>query len=68
MSNYDPISLPCGGTAYFDESSGISHRCECGAVVGSVGMPKFCREEADKWKAWEKLGGQKWNYTTGEPA
>ena len=59
---YDPMYLPCGGTAYFDESSGISYRCECGAVVGSIGMPGSCQEEAKKWKVIEALGGKGWDY------
>ena len=59
----DAMRLPCGGTAYFDESSGISYRCEdCGAVVGSIGMPQYCKDQADKWKAWEALGGKGWDY------
>ncbi len=58
----DTMRLPCGGTAYFDESSGISYRCECGAVVGSIGMPKVCKDEADKWHAREQLGGTGWDY------
>ncbi len=62
---YDPMYLPCGGVAYFDESSGISYRCECGAVVGSIGMPKSCKDEADKWKAWEAIGGKAWDYFEG---
>jgi hypothetical protein len=37
---HDLMRLPCGGIAYFDESSGISYRCECGAVVGSIGQPQ----------------------------
>lgn len=44
----EPIKLPCGGTAHFDLSSGISYRCECGAVVGSIGMPRACKEELEK--------------------
>ena len=62
ISLIDPVRLPCGGTAHWDESSGISYRCECGAVVGSIGMPKSCQDEADKWKAWEALGGKGWDY------
>lgn len=63
------IKLPCGGVAFFDESSGISYRCEyCGAVVGSVGQPRECVEEAKKYEAWQKLGGKGWNYEQGEPA
>lgn len=59
----DPMRLPCGGTAYFDESSVISYRCEdCMAVVGSVGQPQRCKEEAKKWEAWEALGGKGWDY------
>ena len=58
-----PALLPCGGTAYFDYSSEISYRCEdCGAVVGSIGMPKHCRNEMEKWKNWETLGGVGWDY------
>lgn len=65
---YQTMYLPCGGVAEFDESSGISYRCEmCGAVVGSMGQPNHCREEAKKWAAWEELGGQRWDYNTGEP-
>lgn len=58
----DPMPLPCGGTAYWDESSGISYRCECGAVVGSIGMPKYCKDEAAKWRLMELLGGKGWDY------
>ena len=63
-----PMYLPCGGTAYFDESSGISYRCECGAVVGSIGQPQSCKEEAEKYEAWARLGGRGWDYLKGEPA
>lgn len=58
--------LPCGGRAYFDVSSGVSYRCECGAVVGSIGQPRSCKEEADNWRAYERAGLWKWNYETGE--
>lgn len=58
-----PMNLPCGGVAYFDFSSGISYRCEtCGAVVGSIGQPRECVEEAKKYEAWQKLGGKGWDY------
>lgn len=65
--NYNPLYLPCGGVAYFDESSGIGYRCECGAVVGSIGQPRSCKEEADKYKNWEQLGGKGWDYNKGKP-
>jgi hypothetical protein len=59
--------LPCGGEANFDHSSGISYRCEmCLAVVGSVGQPRSCREEALKWEAYEKAGMWRWDYDKGE--
>ena len=63
--NYGPMHLPCGGTAYFDESSGISYRCECGAVVGSIGQPRKCAEEAEMYRVLETLGGGHWNYEKG---
>lgn len=59
---YGPMRLPCGGTAYFDDGSGCSHRCECGATVGSIGMPQHCKELMDAYKNWEKLGGKGWDY------
>ena len=63
----DVSYLPCGGVAYFDESSGISYRCgECNAVVGSIGQPRSCREEADKWRAYEEAGMWRWDYNRGE--
>jgi hypothetical protein len=62
-----PMYLPCGGVAYFDQDSGISYRCEtCFAVVGSVGQPRSCQEEAKKWEAYESAGMWKWDYNTGE--
>ena len=63
----DPMHLPCGGVAYWDEGSGISYRCElCGAVVGSIGQPRSCREEADKWKAYEQANMWRWDYNKGK--
>lgn len=60
------IKLPCGGVAIFDESSGISYRCEhCFAVVGSIGQPDHCKQEAKKWEAWKALGGKGWDYFDG---
>jgi hypothetical protein len=61
-----PIFLPCGGTAHFDVGSGISYRCECGATVGSIGMPQACKDEQTKWDNWKKLGGKGWDMFTGE--
>jgi len=58
---YDSIELPCGGVGCFDEGSGYGHRCDaCGAVVGSIGQPRECVEEAKKWEANKILGGQSW--------
>lgn len=63
MHNLPKIRIPCGATAVFDESSGISYRCEqCGAVVGSIGQPKECREAAEKYDLMKALGGQGWQY------
>lgn len=63
LNPLDPMKLPCGGTAYWDEDSGISYRCElCGAVVGSIGQPQRCKDEEQKYKNWETLGGKGWDY------
>ena len=57
------IKLPCGGIARFDESSGISYRCEdCFAVVGSIGQSSRCKEEAKKYELMKELGGVGWKY------
>jgi hypothetical protein len=62
------MHLPCGGEANFDHGAGYGYRCElCSAVLGSVGQPRSCRTEADKWDAYEKAGLWRWNYTTGQP-
>ncbi len=61
-----PLHLPCGGRALFDEGAGFGHRCEdCMAVVGSIGQPRSCKEEAEKFLNWEKLGGKGWDYRKG---
>lgn len=62
------LYLPCGGIAHFDEGSGISYRCEdCMATVGSIGQPRQCKEEAQKYEMLKALGGKDWNYVKGEP-
>ena len=63
----DRMKLPCGGTAYFDQESGISYRCiDCFAVVGSIGMPQRCKDEAQKYDNWAALGGKGWDYLEEE--
>lgn len=62
---FKPMYLPCGGTAHFDKSSCISYRCECGAVVGSIGQSQSCKDEAQKYDNWEELGGKGWDYDKG---
>lgn len=38
------VAGKCGNTAHFEPDGLPSYRCEvCGAVVGSVAMPKDCR-------------------------
>jgi hypothetical protein len=59
------LILPCGGTAHFDEGSGIGYRCECGSVLGSIGMPKHCSDIAEQYKMLEMLGGRGWDYANG---
>jgi hypothetical protein len=74
MIRLKPIRLPCGGVAQFDEvagpatEAGYGYRCEdCMAVIGSVGQSQRCKEEAEKYFNWEKIGGTGWDYTKGEP-
>ena len=63
----DLMFLPCGGTAYFDEDSGISYRCEvCGAVVGSIGQPQECKQAERKYEVLKILGSKvRWDYDNG---
>ena len=60
----DVMHLPCGGIAYYEEESTChSYRCtHCDAVVGSVGQPQRCKEEADKYEMLAAMGGQGWDY------
>jgi hypothetical protein len=64
--SFPSIYLPCGSKAHFDHESGISYRCSsCFAVVGSMGQPSSCKEEAKMWETLEALGGRGWDYETG---
>jgi hypothetical protein len=64
---HSTLYLPCGGVAHFDEGSGCSYRCECGATVGSIGQPRQCKEEAQKYELMKALGGKDWDYVKGKP-
>jgi hypothetical protein len=58
------LILPCVAVAYQEE---FGYRCiQCNAVVGSVGQPGRCREESEKYKTLESLGGKGWDYNLGE--
>lgn len=53
------INLECGSVASFDPDSGISYRCNtCFAVVGSIGMPRQCKELYDMIDVVDKLKGK----------
>jgi len=57
---------PCGSRATFDHDSGMSYRCDtCFAVIGSIGQPRECVDEAQKFANWEKMGGTGWDYDKG---
>lgn len=61
------IYLPCNSRARWDYESDMGYRCEtCFAMVGSIGQPQTCVDKANKYKMYEKLGGEKWNYETGK--
>jgi hypothetical protein len=64
INKLDPMKLPCGGVAWPDPDSSIhAYRCEvCMAVVGSIGQSQSCKDEAQKYDNWEKLGGKGWDY------
>jgi hypothetical protein len=32
------------------------------AVVGSIGQPQRCKDIAEKYHNWARLGGQDWDY------
>ena len=52
--------LECGSIAVFDVRSGCSHICSrCLAVVGSVGMPRQCKDLEDMAEVAAKLKGKK---------
>jgi hypothetical protein len=55
---FPDITLLCGNIASFDMTSGISYRCHnCFATVGSMGMPKKCKELHDMEDVIDKLKG-----------
>jgi hypothetical protein len=55
---------PCGGVALFDGD--YSYRCmDCFAVIGSMGQPQSCKDEAAKYDNWKELGGKGWDYDNG---
>jgi hypothetical protein len=37
----------------------------CFAMVGSIGQPQHCVDEATKWKNLERMGGQGWDHING---
>ena len=54
------ITIACGSTADFDDGAGYGYRCNsCGAVIGSVGMPRVCydleKAEQEKKEIWKIL-------------
>ena len=53
-----PIDTACGNTASFDDGAGYGFRCDyCGAVVGSIGMPRRCKiQRLEMWKkCWIRI-------------
>lgn len=59
--------LPCAALAIFDDGAGYGFRCmQCGAVVGSIGQPQSCKDEAEKWANLEAMGGKGWDYRVGQ--
>ena len=55
-----PVETACGTTASFDDGSGYGYRCDsCGAVIGSIGMPRRCKDLYDMDEVINKLKGKK---------
>jgi hypothetical protein len=55
-----PVKTACGNTASFDDGSGYGYRCDaCGAVIGSIGMPRRCKDLYDMEEVVNKLKGKK---------
>jgi len=45
------VETICGHIAEFDHGSGYGYRCTtCNAVIGSVSMPKYCRDLMEQEK------------------
>ena len=60
LMHLPPIETTCGSTASFDDSAGYGYRCDyCGAVVGSIGMPRQCKDLYDMEEVVLKLKGKK---------
>lgn len=56
---FKPIKLLCGSEAVFDVESGMGHRCTtCNAMLGSIGMPKRCKDLYDMERMANKLKGK----------
>ena len=54
-------TLPCGGRPRWDKGSAAGYRCEtCGAMLGSIGMPKEChdmlQDEKERELVMKKIG------------
>ena len=54
------VTTLCGNVAEFDVGSGMGYRCTtCNAIIGSVGMPKECKQlyttKEEKHKIWSIL-------------
>lgn len=64
------IIIPCGSITKWDHESEMKYRkyrCEsCFVMPGSIGQPDYCKEQSQKWKNLEALGGQGWDYSTGK--
>lgn len=58
--------MPCGSVAYWDSDCGTGYRCQsCFAIIGSIGQPRSCKEEQEKYVTLKALGGGSWDYLTG---
>lgn len=67
MQGLEPLYLPCGGMAFWDEDKLSGHRCTtCGQIIGSETQPKKCIDLLNQYLLVASLGGKGWDFSNPE--